>query len=158
VSDVVLNDKGLKQLIRAFKGQVPSARVGILGSKTRKIGGGEELSNAEIGAAHEYGSPARGLPVRSFLRMPLGMYLGTYLEQSHAFDREAIKKVIDEGSIRQYVARIGIVAEEVVQDAFDTGGFGHWKPSKMEFKSVKQTLVETQQLRNSITSEVIERA
>jgi hypothetical protein len=139
VSDVVLNDKGLKQLIRAFKGQVPSARVGILGSKTRKIGGGEELSNA-------------------FLRMPLGMYLGTYLEQSHAFDREAIKKVIDEGSIRQYVARIGIVAEEVVQDAFDTGGFGHWKPSKMEFKSVKQTLVETQQLRNSITSEVIERA
>ena len=49
---------------------------------------------------------------------------------------------------------MGAVGESIVQDAFSTGGFGKWKPSRMENKQTKQTLVETQQLRNSITSDV----
>ncbi len=50
--------------------------------------------------------------------------------------------------------RIAIVALDVVLGAFATGGYGKWKPSNMEHKKVHMTLVETQQLRNSVTEEV----
>lgn len=148
--DVEFNTKGLDKLLKAFK-DIPKARVGILGGKNPRQNGG---SNASVGAKHEFGDPASGLPIRSFLRVPITEHLQEYLDKSKAFDQDALKKVISESSLREWVAKIGIVAETIVLDGFQTGGFGKWKPSNMLHKKNQQTLVETQQLRNSITSEV----
>lgn len=149
-NDVELNFKGMDRLIKAFK-NVPTARVGILGSKDKREDA-ENPSNASIGAVHEFGGS--GTVRRSFLREPISAFLALRLEKSKAFTPKVLKKVLQEQSIREWVAKIGITGEEIVGEAFDTQGWGQWKPSNMEHKENHQTLVETQQLRNSITSDV----
>lgn len=153
--DTTLNVDGLDKLIRALKKEPPKTRVGVLGSKTvRTSQEGASPSNAEIGAAHEFGTTT--LPQRSFLRIPISENLQKYMEKSGAFTKEAIQQVLADGSLVPYMKKVATIAEAIVAEAFNTGGFGKWKPSKMDSKKVKQTLVETQQLRNSITSEVKE--
>lgn len=144
-----LNTKNLDQLIKALKKQKLKGRVGILGKTTARDG---KLNNATIGAFHEFGTT--NLPVRSFLRYPITEKLQKYLQQSGAFSKEAVEDVIKQKSLKPWLQKAVIVAESIVIDAFDTGGFGAWQPSNMKYKSVHMTLVETQQLRDSITSEV----
>lgn len=146
-----LEIKGLEKLIAALKGKPPIARVGILGGKAAESHG-KLMTNAAIGACHEFGTAT--LPQRSFLREPISEHLTERLEQSGAFDKEVLKEVVREGTILPWVQKVAVLAEGIVADAFDTGGFGKWKPSNMTYKENQQTLVETTQLRNSITSEV----
>jgi hypothetical protein len=147
---VELNFKGIDQFIRALKEKLPTARVGILGDKDKRSDG--SASNAEIGAKHEFGQD--GMPVRSFLRIPIKENLQKYLEKTDAFNPDVLKKIISGGTVLPWVEKIALVAETIVSDAFDTGGFGQWQASRMAGKKNQQTLVETQQLRNSISSEV----
>ena len=163
LESIKLSTKNLDQFVKALKGKMPVARVGILQNttsrtatqtqnKSGKFESKGNQTNAEIGIAHEFGTEK--LPIRSFLRVPLADNLQTYLEKSGAFNKSTLRTVVKEGSVREWVQKIAITAEAVIADAFDTGGFGKWKPSDMKHKKVHQTLVETQQLRNSITSEV----
>lgn len=143
-----MNLKPLDKLIRALGAKPPKAKIGVLGSRRSD----SQLSNAQIGAFHEFGTSTH--EVRSFLRMPLTDHLQGELEQSGMFTREVAERVIAEGSLRPWVGLAALVAEGVVQTAFDTGGYGKWPPSDMRYKKNPQTLVETQQLRNAITSKV----
>jgi hypothetical protein len=146
-------DKGLASLIRALGAlTLPKARVGVLGGKTTRTQQGSAETNASIGAKHEFGE--ENMPIRSFLRMPITNELQKFLENSKAFTPEVLQEVIRSGSIEAWLKKVGVVAEAVVMEAFNTGGFGHWKPSNMANKKNHQTLVETKQLRDSITSEV----
>lgn len=146
---------GLDKLLKALKGKPPVARVGILSGKdARKEGPG----NAEIGAAHEYGVPSRGLPARSFLRMPLSERLGPTMESSGLLGPEETKEVLKSGTVVPWLKKVAVVAEGVVREAFETQGFGKWKPWKDPnyTNNAMQVLVDTGQLKNSITSEVKE--
>lgn len=153
-SDTVeLNIKPLEQLIKALK-DPPVARVGILGSKNYRHGGS---SNATIGAAHEFGTTS--IPQRSFLRIPIQENLQKRLEAAGALDEQVLKQVIKTGSVVPWLKKVTVIAQGIVLDAFHTGGFGKWaalNPATLKRKKVQQILVETQQLRNSITHEVVE--
>lgn len=147
---IELDDRKLQQLIKAFK-TTPNGRIGILagGGKDQRA---DQASNAYIGAVHEYG---RGKsPKRSFLAMPLTTELGKELEARGAYDESVLKDVMKDQDLTGWLKKVMICAEAVVQKAFDTGGFGKWLPSNMDRKKNHQTLVETQQLRRSITTEV----
>lgn len=152
-------DMGLEALVKAFKDleDAPQARVGILGSKTSR---NSDNTNASIGMKHEFGEIVEyfgkqvKLPVRSFLRVPIIENMQKYLQKANFFNKNSAKKVIEEKSFVTFIKMLGIVGETIVLDAFASGGFGKWKPSNMQHKKNKQTLVETQQLRNSITSDV----
>lgn len=146
---VQLDTKVLDQLIRALKEPLPVLRVGIIGKLGRNKGG---RTNAEIGAAHEFGTDK--LPVRSFLRMPLTENFRKYVDDESPLDEDALKMIVKTGSIVEFMKKLAVIGENVVRDAFQTGGFGKWKPSDMSRKKNHQTLVETTQLRESITSEV----
>lgn len=148
---VELDTKKLDELIKSLSGKTPQAKVGIIGNLSART---DDSNNAAIGLKHEFGM--EGLPIRSFLRMPLIEFMQKYLDKSDAFSREALKDVIAKRSITPWITKIGFIAETIIADAFQSGGFGKWKPSNMNFKKNHQTLVETQQLRNSITSEVVE--
>lgn len=145
--------KGLDSVVKALK-NVPSLRVGILGDSARTGDHEQGLTNAQVGAAHEFGTSR--LPVRSFLRMPITMLLESRMEQSGAFDKDALAKVVETKSALPWIKKIGVLAEGLVLESFDTGGFGTWIPSNMRFKKVHQTLVESGQLRNSVSHEVAE--
>ena len=151
--DTTYNSKPLDELLKAMKSKSVTAKIGILGQKdsrttTEKNG---TTSNATVGAAHEFGTSK--LPQRSFLRMPIAEMLPKKLEEAGALDENALKQVMKNG-FGNYVEKIAILGVATVLEAFDTGGYGTWKPSDMERKKVKQTLVETQQLRDSISYEI----
>lgn len=176
-NDTNFNTDGLDKLIKALEGELPVVRVGILGASTPRAAsmeldevsgesngvGVSTVTNAEIGLKHEFGGPSTlpngvtiSLPQRSFLRVPLIENFQSYLVKSKAFDRMTMKQVLKEGTIVKWLVKLGIVGEWVVQDAFESGGFGKWQPSNMSFKANHQTLIETQQLQRSIISEVEE--
>lgn len=147
-----ITTKGLDKLLKALKNP-PQIRVGILGDQPRQDGG---LNNATIGAFHEFGTSKT--PVRSFLRLPISALLDKKLKAADVLSKETAKEVVTKGSLMLVCQKIATIAEAIVAEAFDTGGFGFWVKSDMSRKKNHQTLVETQQLRNSITSEVKERA
>lgn len=147
-----IDTKKLDQLIKAFAGEKqPTINVGVLGQLNIR---NDESNNASIGLKHEFGQD--GLPIRSFLRMPITEMMQKYIDKSGAFDKEAFKQVVADKTILPWIKKIGFIAETIVADAFQTGGFGQWKASNMKRKKNHQTLVETAQLRTSITSEVAE--
>lgn len=144
--------EGLAKMQKLLKGRLPTARVGIL-SSTARSGGGP--TNAEVGAAHEFGTSR--LPQRSFLRMPVELMLQKALEKSRAFDDDVMRRVVREGSVRLWMQKIAVVAKDVVLGAFATGGYGRWKAwSKGYSNNTGNILVDTQQLRNSITEDVVD--
>jgi hypothetical protein len=143
------DDKALQKLIDALKNDGSEARVGILGRTNARNDAGE--TNATIGARHEFGL---GVPQRSFLRMPIEVRLQKEIKASGLITPKSIKEIIETGTLRPMLEKIAIVGERCVLLAFDSEGFGKWQKSNMEYKAVRLTLVETQQLRNSITSEV----
>lgn len=150
---IEMNTQPLDKLLKILKENTLSTRVGILGAKNQRSSGAM-TSNAEIGVKHEFGDPLQHLPIRSFLRVPITTKLQKYLEEAGAFEKRTINKIIAQGSLEMFLKKLGAICEQIVADAFATGGFGKWKPSNMSLKKNHQTLVETQQLRNSITSEV----
>lgn len=169
---VKLDTRNLDGVLKALKENMSRVRVGILGGKNIRnnvnVGGGRSVNagksspkgkfnvttNAAVGALHEFGVPGK-LPVRSFLRMPISENLGKELENSGAFKEDALRQVVKEKSLLPWLHRIAIVAEKIVSDAFETGGFGKWPKWKGSYtNNTGMVLVDTQQLRKSITSEV----
>lgn len=152
-SDVKLDLRGLNQLRKALKSRAKSGRIGILAGAGGRKG---DNTNAEIGAAHEFGSPARGLVQRSFLRMPLTKKLGKELIDAGGFDENTLIEVTKTGSFLILMKKIMVAAEAVIADAFSSNGFGEWAPWKSSNyeNNTGQILKDTQQLSKSITSEV----
>ena len=147
----VLNLRSLENFLKATKAKMPLVKVGIFSNKNSREG---ESTNASIGAMHEFGT--ENMPKRSFLRMPLTKYLDKEIVNSDLFSEKNLKQIIKTKSFHQLGEAIGAIAVKVVDDAFQTGGFGEWKESIMDDKKVHQTLVETGQLRRSIAYEVSE--
>lgn len=156
--------EALDKLIKACKERPPTIRIGILGgsdsreTQVQQKDGSfktDVSSNATIGAAHEFGTSR--LPMRSFLRMPLMDKLGKELDkQSEAFGKQALKDVIASGKWTLLFNRIAKLGVAVILDAFASNGFGKWAPWKTKGYSnnTGNILVDSQQLRNSITSDV----
>lgn len=144
-----VDNKKLNKLLKAFD-KVPLIKVGIMGDDNSRTDG---LSNATIGAIHEFGFGR--VPMRSFLRVPLVDNLNTAIEEQLDVKIDA---VVEGGSLQPLMKKIALIAEQVVLNAFDTQGNGKWPkwidPGYMN--NTGQILVDTQQLRNSITSTVSE--
>lgn len=152
-SSVTLDTKLLDQLTAALSGDIPMVRVGILADSTHN---GSETTNVEIGTAHEFGAPARKLPERSFLRMPLNTKLHEYMEEAGLFEPKVIAELAKNKTFKPYMNLVGEIALNVIRDAFDTGGFGKWRKwkDKNYTNNSGMLLVDTHQLRDSIAYEV----
>jgi len=168
-----LNTLGIDQLIKALKSSLSRARVGVLGAKTNRDGlanrGGRSVNaekpiaasgpinpstNAAIGMIHEFGNS--NMPQRSFLRVPIAENLQKKLDSSSAFDQDVLREVLREGSIEPWLEKTAVIGENIVLEAFDTGGYGKWPPWRTPGyeNNTGQILVDSTQLRNSISSEV----
>lgn len=144
------NLKNLKKLEETL-GKSAGVKVGILGSKNNRDGG--EFGNAEIGILQEFGSVTNNIPPRSFLRMPLETKRKR-LEEAFTGSAEDLAN----GDIKKVLQKVGFVAEEIIDDAFRTGGFGNWAPNApatVAKKKSSRPLIDTAQLRRSITSKVV---
>lgn len=146
-----LDTRQLDKLIRQLKKDPPILKVGVIGDKGAR-NSKTKTTNATIGAKHEMGID---VAQRSWLRMPLIEHFEKYLAKSGAFGVKSFEIVLKTGSLAPWLAKAGIVAESVIGDAFDTGGFGKWAKWRGGYTNrTGKILVDTQQLRNSVTSQV----
>ena len=107
---------------------------------------------AEYGAYNEFGSLSRKdrPPKRSFIRMPLeqkGDKIAGYVEKK-------AKAHMEKGDVKAIFEDIGIAGESVIQEAFDTRGFGSWKEnaeSTIDRKGSDAPLIDEGLLRRSVT-------
>lgn len=149
-----------------------AVRVGIMGSKAtgrqdiirrgfisvngkvKPAASPSALTNAAIGLVHEKGSKTMGIPRRSFLEMPLEVRLPKYL---NAFGQKVLDGLTT-ANLKQTYVQLGILAENIVQSAFKTGGFGRWpklKDATVKRKGSSAILIDTAQLRRSVASVVV---
>ena len=151
-----VNVAGLDKLLKALKAKPPVARVGILGGDENRKETGNAPGNAEVGAVHEYGAPARGIPPRSFLRIPISDNLQKYMDTSGVLSKDKMDEVLKVGSVVPWLKEVAGIAERIVVEAFATSGFGKWAAWKDPnyTNNANMILVDTTQLRESITSEV----
>lgn len=138
---------GFEKFVKAIKNPA-TLKIGVLG-------GGR---NATVGAVHEFGAPGRNIPQRSFLRVPLSENLNKELANSQLMGVDELNQVIKTGSMVPWLKKIGVAAEAVVDDAFETSGNGAWPPWRNPHyhNGGGMLLVDTGQLREAITSQVIE--
>ena len=150
-----VNIKGLDDLIKAFDRKI-SIKVGIIGSEASQQAEGTDLTNAELGAIHEFGCTitvtekmrnylhSQGLhlkkdtmtvviPTRSFLRMPLLSSEGkkelmNAVKVSIGKDFKADDFTAKEANkiVDDTVHFIAETAYSRVLKAFESGGFGKW--------------------------------
>ena len=139
-------------------------QVGIMGKKVaREDPGGDGKTNADIGAIHEgalmeMGSVSQRIPVRSFLRMPIRVKYDQIIKQASKGMADLLAEPF---GYLKVLKNLGIACEVAIQEAFATRGFGHWKPnapSTVKRKHSDAPLIDTGQLRRSITSRVIEKS
>ena len=158
------------ELLESALGRHFKTQVGILGNRNAratisrastgkaKVTDNETLStatNAYIGFVHEFGSYTAKIPERSFLRVPLMLFLGTAINEASG----KINKAIEMADVARAYAILGIAAEKVIQEGFASGGYGAWpklKPMTIARKGSSAILIDSGQLRKAITSKVVE--
>jgi hypothetical protein len=156
---VTLNLTGLESLKKEIrKGASRVAQVGIFSDKNARDNGkfGGDITNAEIGLKHEFGSRAENIPERSFLRMPLASKLANEVK---AYTGYIFDSIGQPDGFALALQKLGFLGEAIVEEAFDTAGFGSWpanSPMTIALKGRNEPLVDTSQLRHSISSRVVQ--
>ena len=100
----------------------PEIQVGIFAAASSRTDGA--LTNADLGAAHEYGVPEHGLPPRSFLKTPIADHATEIMAPFKGHPEAMLAK----SDLMTMWKRIGIAAENVVLGAFKSDGYGKWQP------------------------------
>jgi len=164
--DSEFNTKLLDNLIKALSSKNYTVKIGILGSKDSRTSEDGANSNATVGNFHEQLIEGAGtengttkIPRRSFLRMPLTQFLPAKLKEAGLLNKKDLEIIVKQGDTKQLAQKVGVLGVATVLEAFDTNGFGTWAPLApitLKYKKVKQTLVETHQLRDSIDFRVEE--
>lgn len=148
-------------------------KVGILGDDAERSDAddGGNLTNAEIGFIQMKGSFTHNIPPRDWLLMPLVMHS----KQILSFVRsKKVKDAILAGKPQRALGFIGAYCEAWIQSAFASRGFGQWapnapitiqggwmtnkksgKPFYVEGKKSSAPLINSGELRKSVSSEVV---
>lgn len=157
MSTVRSDRRALTKLRRDLKVLVKGrAQVGLFAEKSMRSDG---ETNPQIGAYHEqpkdmeFGSIARKLPQRSFLRMPLM----TQLTPQRLNKIPWYRLLLRDGP-KKLLTRFGLMGEEVVQEAFSTGGYGNWKElsqSTINRKGTTAILIDKAEMRKAVDSRVV---
>lgn len=115
------------------------------------------LTNPEIAAKNEFGV---GVPRRSMLRMPLHLHGDRVLKDAKVDATVQFKEVARApvATAKRFLKRLGIAGENLVQEAFDTRGFGSWKPNAPLTIALKRSdapLIDKGELRRAVDSRVV---
>ena len=152
-----INFRALDELMKALDRKI-SIKVGIIGNAATQKHPDNDLTNAELGAVHEFGATitvtdkmrnylhSQGLhlkkdtmtvviPTRSFLRMPLMSSEGkkelinvVKSQISPQFKATDLQSNVANEILDDAVHLLAETAYLKVLKAFDSGGFGNWAP------------------------------
>jgi hypothetical protein len=163
-----------KELARFANARV---RVGIMANKADRFDedwNKTGINNPTIGLIHEFGTKAltipsgetgphaagdittrRPIPARSWLRMPLLTKLPDEIDK---IGRAVWAGLVLKKGVLYSLRNLGALAENVIQRAFATGGFGQWAPLApftIRKKGSSAILIDTAYLRKAVSSVVM---
>lgn len=141
---------GLKGFLERFRDiGKPKVYIGVPASKNGMHKGG--INMATLLAIHVLGAPSRGIPQRDPLRPPLINNAQRYTDLM----AQGIKNALADGTDPNVVyEKIGIVASNDVKDYFVSGNFKPLDQKTIDRKGSSKPLVDTGELRSSVTYEV----
>lgn len=158
VTDADRGARALAESLRALgKARV---RVGVLADAPKKTGTrtgkrGRQIQQAatlaEVAAAHEFGTDK--IPQRSFIRATVDLKAAVI-----AAEQEKLAAQVAEGKITPEVAmeRLGAAVQGMVQTRIAEGIGPALKPATVARKGSDKPLVDTGQLRSSVTYQVLQ--
>lgn len=156
---VTVRDNGADKMMAGLKalGQ-KTVRVGILDEAPKRAGSesGKAKSSGRatllgVAAVHEFGAPAAGIPQRSFIRATVDLKAAEIQAT-----RDKLAAQVAEGKITAQVAleRLGAFVQGIVQARIAEGIGPALKPETVRRKKSSKPLVDTGQLRSSVTWKV----
>jgi hypothetical protein len=126
----------------------PKVYIGIPSSTNARQGAS---NNATIAAVHEMGAPSRGIPARPFLIPTMQNNAEKYTNLMAQGFRNALQ---DKEKSAEVYEKIGLVASSDVKDYIVSGQFVPLKESTIDRKGSSKPLLDTGEMRNSISYEV----
>ena len=125
-SQVKFNNKKLDSLLSYLKALDDFyVNVGIVGAKAKGQHKNTNLTNAELGAIHEFGKGRQ--PKRSFLEFPLRLKFNKTSKEFKEIKKKAFILLFKARKPREFFALIGSKALDIIIGAFETNGYGSWK-------------------------------
>lgn len=150
--EFTVDDEAFKKLISKLEqASIKRVKIGVFSGTGEREGG---ITGVELAAIHEFGSPAAGIPQRSFIR-------STFENNKPDVARitgQLASKIIKGANVAQAYAVLGTWATAQVKNTIVSGG-GHasWKPLAAETiarKGSSSPLIDTGRLLSSITWEI----
>lgn len=162
MNTVKTNFTGLKTLMRQVE-ELPTVKVqvGLFADNAGRVADrGRIDDNPSLGYVHEFGMmihhPKRNtitvIPERSFIRVPLMTKLGALVQETNWF------AIMAKRGVKRVLAHLGILAEDVIQEAFATRGYGLWpslSQTTINRKGSSAILIESAQMRKAVASRVV---
>lgn len=112
------------------------------------------ITNAELGAIHEFGAPKKNIPERSFMRSSAS-------EEANNLGRLAKIQISEclrgETSAHDAFATVGVYLQGKIVDKITDGDFEPNTEATVKRKKSSKPLIDTGQLRGAITYEVREK-
>lgn len=147
-------DRGANALLRRLAKSREAVRVGILDDSPKKAREGDGGRHSlEVAAVHEFGAPAAGIPQRSFIRATVDLNEREIARLQHATMTAFVQGKV---TLRQGLDRIGMKVAAMMQKRFAAGIEPPLAESTIARKGSSKPLVDTGQLRSSITWVVVD--
>lgn len=156
------NDAAIDNLKKALASQ-SFVKVGVLSDG--KLHEGDTIGAAGLAAVHEFGSPSRKIPERSFLRSTLSNKKDDFNAWVKSNGDNIFKATVQDGGYSALLEKIGALWVGYVQNTFFTSNGGKWPKlsprtiasrTKGSGVGAAKPLIDTGELINSITHEVVE--
>jgi phage gpG-like protein len=148
------SDRGYRAMLQRLAG-AKGARVvvGVLADGPKREHGGDEgpASLLEVAAIHEFGAPAGGIPQRSFIRGTVDDKAAEIRALQQAQAQRILRGDVDTPTALE---QVGVKVAGWVQQRIAQGIEPPNAASTVERKGSSKPLVDTGQLRSSITSKV----
>lgn len=142
-------DKGYAKMLKALTGKSPTLKVGVFGEEASKEH--EGVSNGELATIHEFGL---GVPERSFIRS----WVDENQDKAASFLRQQIEVQLKNGSedFRQAIERLGLFCVAGIQARMSEGIPPPLAASTIKAKGSSTPLINTGQLRSSVTYALVD--
>lgn len=152
-------DHGFTRLMKRMKKAAKEsggAEVGVFGNSERLVRSiaDKATGNVFLAAIHEFGSPERGIPERSFLRSTADANQFKYLELLKKGHERVLEGQMDTKRALGLVGEIGVA--DVKARITSQQGFAPLAESTIKAKGSSKALIDTGQLLNSVTCRVVE--
>jgi len=151
---VRVTDNGAAKLLADLKALgAMKVRVGVLADEPKRAGEGRgsRASLLEVAAMHEFGAPGANIPQRSFIRGTVDAKRAEIAAKQAALAKQVAAGEVDP---RAALERLGASVAGMVQTRIAEGIDPPNAPATEERKGSKKPLIDTGQLRSSVTWQV----